>query len=1416
MSEHTGQERDPVEMLAEEFLQRRRRGEVPSLCEYVNRYPHLADEIREVFPALVMMDAIDPQSAELHTSLGNRALLRGRPALHCLGDFRILREIGQGGMGIVYEAVQESLGRHVALKVLPQAVSGREHFRERFQREARAAARLHHTNIVPIFGVGEDQGVLYYAMQFIPGQALDTVLEDIKRMRGQAATADPSEQPTLASPGSEAARSLLTGHFETPDASAGEQGLSAPAPAAPAPDTGSELGNQPESRYYRSIAWLGVQAAEGLAHAHAQGILHRDIKPSNLLLDAHGTIWITDFGLAKTEGGEALTHSGELLGTLRYMAPERFEGKADARSDVYALGVTLYEMAALRPPFIGHNRAGLIGQIIIDAPPPLRQLAPLAPRDLETIISKAIARDPGARYATARDLADDLRCFLENRPIKARRSSASERLRRWCRRNPVIAGLSSLIAVLLLMLAVGSSIAVVWLSNLNRQALDNLADARRAEDEKTEKLWQSYVSEARAWRFSRRRGQRFKALEALAEAVRIARERNMAPERLRQLRNEAIACLALPDLRVVQEWDGWPDGSVAVDFDPTLTRYARTDRRGVCFIHRVADGGEVARLPGLDGPDARPTWSPDGRFVVVVYPPRGRARLWRLDGPEPQRVVVPLLGLLDHFTVWTTGAFCPHEQLLVVGSQEGVLWLFELPSGRLRRCLKVGRIPRTLVFNPRYRQFAVASDARLVQIVDLDSGKILVEHKQPIWDMAWHPDGRTLALGGWDNKIRLWDVPTDKVGWVLQGHQTGGLQLAFGPSGDLLASRDWGPTLRLWDVLTGQQVFQTEAPGGCLGFPAKDRRLAVWNGPRMALSEVADVRAYRTLVRSPALSKAIYREPAVSPDGRLLAVGMSDGVGLWDLRSGNQRAFFQPPDVPHLLFEPSGALLANSTAGLLRWPIQEDPTLADGLRIGPAERLPLRGNSLGIARSRDGKVLASAQYDGALVWHCGASPRILRVRPHRDTRSVAVSPDGRWVATGSHSAGGCKIWDAQSGRLVCELLPGIGPMGVGFSPDGRWLVTGYWMPSSDERGRLWEVGSWREALRLGGIHPFFSPDGKLVIDSPSQGVLRLLNPETGEEYGRLEDPNQDGVWERGAFSPDGSQVVTTNNETGSIHVWDLRAIRRALAALGLDWDAPPYPETEAPRSAESVRVVSGQSGATPRPAAAGDPLPARLAVCSLQIALIPLHPEPYLQRGQVFALRRQDHEAVADFTAALFRLPADPQRQASVLSQRGQCYGRLRRDADARADRELACQLDPGNASLINGLAWFLVTGPAERHDPHRALELAQRAVALAPDHWGYHNTLGVAHYRLGEYAQAIVALERCLRERKGQWAAMDLYVLALCYQALGDPAQARSRLQRADDWMQQHLAAQSPEVQAELQAFRAEASAGLSRLPAR
>ena len=218
--------------------------------------------------------------------------------------------------------------------------------------------------------------------------------------------------------------------------------------------------------YWQSVATIGVQVADALEYAHKQGIRHRDVKPSNLLLDTHGTVWVTDFGLAKADDQQNLTHTGDILGTLRYMPPEAFEGKTDARSDVYSLGLTLYEMLAFRPAFDEKDRRRLIKQVTDEEPPRLGKLNRQLPQDLETIVHKAIDKDAKARYASAGEFSDDLQRFIEDEPIRARKVSQAERLRRWCRRHPAVALLTTTVTLLLLTLAVGATITAGRLGRL--------------------------------------------------------------------------------------------------------------------------------------------------------------------------------------------------------------------------------------------------------------------------------------------------------------------------------------------------------------------------------------------------------------------------------------------------------------------------------------------------------------------------------------------------------------------------------------------------------------------------------------------------------------------------------------------------------------------------------------------------------------------------------------------------------------------------------------------------------------------------------------------------------------------------------------------------------------------------------------
>jgi tetratricopeptide (TPR) repeat protein len=376
-----------------------------------------------------------------------------RTADEVLGDYRIVREVGRGGMGLVYEAEQISLGRRVALKVLPFAAALDTRQLQRFKNEAHAAAQLHHTNIVPVYGVGQERGVHFYAMQFIEGQNLDILIQEQRRLCGHAAaTTEESargRQEQSAPPG--AIDPHVTGPY-TPD----EADRAAPAP------TGTQaLGALSTDRsgkgleYFRTVARLAVQAAQALEHAHQLGVVHRDIKPANLLVDVRGNLWVTDFGLAFWQNQPGLTMTGALLGTLRYMSPEQAMAKrvlVDHRTDIYSLGVTLYELLTLEHAFDGRDRQELLRLITFEEPVPPRKRRKTIPAELETIALKAMAKNPAERYATAQELADDLERFLKDEPIRARRPTLLKKINKWAQRHKTFVRTTAVFTALILVI----------------------------------------------------------------------------------------------------------------------------------------------------------------------------------------------------------------------------------------------------------------------------------------------------------------------------------------------------------------------------------------------------------------------------------------------------------------------------------------------------------------------------------------------------------------------------------------------------------------------------------------------------------------------------------------------------------------------------------------------------------------------------------------------------------------------------------------------------------------------------------------------------------------------------------------------------------------------------------------------------
>ena len=415
-------------------------GETIDLDQLVREHPDCADQIRRLIPALQNLAVIGKSmSADVMESASHE---RDGEGHRVFGDFRIFGEVGRGGMGIVYEARQITIGRRVALKVLPLAAAADPRAIQRFQLEAQVAGLLEHPHIVPVYSVGIVADVPYYAMQFIEGGSLADLIAELRGLVDRGALPF-DDRSTTGSGLSALAQGLLSGRFAAPR-------LESDGADRSDDDHGSISGDNHSSirsrAYIHTVVRLGIQAADALGYAHDHGVIHRDVKPANLLLDRRCHLWVADFGMADVQGDAGLTMTGDLPGTLRYMSPEQATGKpalVDRRTDLYALGATLYELLTLHTAVRGVDRQEILRRIVEQEPDPIRRFNAAVPVDLATIVTKALSKQPANRYETARRMAEDLGRFLEGRPITARPLGPMARTWRWCRRKPLQATLAA-------------------------------------------------------------------------------------------------------------------------------------------------------------------------------------------------------------------------------------------------------------------------------------------------------------------------------------------------------------------------------------------------------------------------------------------------------------------------------------------------------------------------------------------------------------------------------------------------------------------------------------------------------------------------------------------------------------------------------------------------------------------------------------------------------------------------------------------------------------------------------------------------------------------------------------------------------------------------------------------------------------
>ncbi len=589
-----------------------------------------------------------------------------------LGDFEVVREIGRGGMGVVYEAIQVSLNRRVALKVLPPGATPEQRDIERFQREAQAAGSLDHPNIVPIYAQGEEEGTHYYAMKLVQGRSLDQIIHDVRGIDLPACTS--TELVRTITTDSQATITLEERPTVPLEEGAPEE--------APPERRATDL----SLKYFRTAARLIMEVAEALEYAHSEGVIHRDIKPHNLILTAEGHLVVTDFGLARFLSAPSITVSGEMMGTPAYMSPELVRAEQqviDLRTDVYSLGITLYEMLALEVPFRADTREALLRQILVKDPPPLRRINPRIPRDLETICQKAIEKDPDRRYQSAELLAHDLHCFLEGLPITARPIGPVGRVyRRALRRKALTAALAGVLVAVI----VGTFFGLQSLGAHRRVEVEKQRADQQQRLAQQERL-RAEAEERRAEGEQRRREAEERRAEVEAAAKLEAQRQAKQQERLAQAERRAKEAEAAAK-REEQRWN--------------LLAEAHRFMEAKSYLPSLAALKQAASIRRDNATDLL-FWALATRYLA------------------PKHVV---LGYIDDLAGITSVVFSPNGKVLASGSADNRVRLWDVATGRQLR--------------------------------------VLTGHRDRVTSLAFSPDGKTLASGSRDETVKLWDVATGR------------------------------------------------------------------------------------------------------------------------------------------------------------------------------------------------------------------------------------------------------------------------------------------------------------------------------------------------------------------------------------------------------------------------------------------------------------------------------------------------------------------------------------------------------------------------------------------------------------------------------------------------------------------------------
>jgi WD40 repeat protein/serine/threonine protein kinase len=1148
-----------LELALDEYLAACEAGAAPNRREFLARHAEIAVTLAECLDGLDFIRSAasqvrKPAHAGLHPLHPHDTPSRAGAASDRfaeiqpegpLGDFRIVREIGRGGMGVVYEAVQISLGRKVALKVLPFAAALDQKQLQRFKNEAQAAATLHHTNIVPVHAVGTERGVHYYAMQFIEGQSLALIIHETRlHERDSDDIGRPPQLDTATGvrlKGEPLCRDPLPATIDNRSPA-----LDYYAPSTPPVAALSTQVSHHSATYFRTVANLGVQAAEALDHAHALGVVHRDIKPANLLVDVRGNLWITDFGLAQVQSdSHNLTMTGDLVGTLRYMSPEQALAKrvlVDHRTDIYSLGVTLYELLTLQPAFPDDDRHELIRKIAFEEPSPPQRINPRIPADLVTIVLKSIAKNPDERYGTAQELADDLQRFLKDEPIHAKRPTWTQRARKWARRHqPVVR--SAIAALFLAVAALAASTILIWRAK-------NVA-VRALESER----YGSYI-------------QRIALAERELSANNLARAEELLAECPVELRGwewhylKRQHCQTMSPLRVgAAVWGAAisPDGK----------SIASADIDGWIKVWNSETGKEQFRFRAFPSQVKSAVYSSDGQRIACgtwvggkecakVFDARTGAELAVMKG-DLQRDINNLALSPDGRLLVTAGSKGPWEEL---GIGELVIW--DSATGQeLASLLGHTDIVHGLAFSPDGRMIASGGIERdrTVKLWDIETRREVMTlrgHSRRVNCVAFSSVGELIASGSgrWGHQtsgeVIIWDRVTGRALRTLRGHFDGIWGLAFSPDGSRLATAGQDMTVKVWDVATGHETLTLRGhtdlvtsvaftgDGNRLVSTSQDRTVRVWDGrpwqDEAECQEFLTLHGHRDGVNS----------VAYSPDGRRIASGSADGTArLWDAWTGKELRTIRVTtgQVSGVAFSPDGRQLALSTWGARENVLQicDAETGAEVKSFkGPGESYV----ATCVAFSPTKHLVASGGTNFTVnLWQLDSDTGdvILSALQKDSINGLAFTPDGEQLASTCED-GSVALWNATNAELVARLSPEHQQraVGVAFSRNGKMLVTSSWDRTITVWGKSDDDAGWqpRHVLRdpAGGAEGVaISPDGSRVAWGSTDSTVKVWTATTGE----IQTLRGHRSWVHSvSFNLDGRRIASASQD-GTVKIWEL-------------------------------------------------------------------------------------------------------------------------------------------------------------------------------------------------------------------------------------------------------------------------------------